>query len=152
MPLTGESSGMSSEPDAVAEGREVGEPGLLEMPRPTIAPMVLALGMALIAAGVALSPGFLVVGGAIFVLGLGLWIGQLLPGRGHVVEPVVEPGRRARPIEGRAGSVERLQEGMAGYRLRLPERVHPISAGLKGGIVGGLLMPLPALAYGLASG
>ena len=41
---------------------------------------------------------------------------------------------------------------MPGYRLRLPAKVHPISAGIKGGIVGGLVMPLPALAYGLVSG
>src|SRR5205085_8582667 len=39
-----------------------------------------------------------------------------------------------------------------GYRLRLPEQVHPISAGLKGGLVGGLVMPLPALLWGLLSG
>ena len=30
---------------------------------------------------------------------------------------------------------------MPGYRLRLPEKVHPISAGIKGGLVGGLVMP-----------
>jgi hypothetical protein len=41
---------------------------------------------------------------------------------------------------------------MPGYRLRLPERVHPISAGIKGGIVGGLVMPLPAMLYGVLSG
>ena len=41
---------------------------------------------------------------------------------------------------------------MPGYRLRLPMEVHPISAGVWGGIVGGLVMPVPALAYGLLSG
>jgi small basic protein len=41
---------------------------------------------------------------------------------------------------------------MPGYRLRLPERVHPISAGIKGGLVGGLVMPLPAMIYGVLSG
>jgi hypothetical protein len=41
---------------------------------------------------------------------------------------------------------------MPGYRLRLPEKVHPISAGIKGGIAGGIVMPLPALAYGVLSG
>ena len=41
---------------------------------------------------------------------------------------------------------------MPGYRLRLPVKVHPVSAGVKGGIVGGLVMPLPAMAYGLLSG
>jgi hypothetical protein len=41
---------------------------------------------------------------------------------------------------------------MAGYRMRLPQKVHPISSGVKGGILGGLLMPIPALAYGIVSG
>ena len=50
------------------------------------------------------------------------------------------------------GGVEQLRPGMPGYRLRLPEDVHPISAGLKGGIVGGLVMPVPALLWGLLSG
>jgi hypothetical protein len=47
--------------------------------------------------------------------------------------------------------VERLSEGMPGYRLRLPQDVHPISAGIKGGIVGGLVMPVPALLWSLLS-
>jgi len=48
--------------------------------------------------------------------------------------------------------VDQLRPGMAGHRFRLPEKVHPISAGVRGGIVGGLVMPIPALAYGLLSG
>jgi hypothetical protein len=48
--------------------------------------------------------------------------------------------------------VDQLASGMPGHRIRLPERVHPVSAGVRGGIAGGLLMPLPALAYGVISG
>jgi hypothetical protein len=44
-----------------------------------------------------------------------------------------------------------LHPGRPGYRFQLPEKVHPISAGVKGGLLGGLVMPLPALAYGLLS-
>ena len=39
------------------------------------------------------------------------------------------PGDR-RPA-GRGGA---LELGMPGYRMRLPEKVHPISAGVKGGL------------------
>src|SRR5262249_54853144 len=47
--------------------------------------------------------------------------------------------------------VAHLREGMPGYRFRLPLEVHPVSAGVKGGLVGGLLMILPALAWGVLS-
>jgi hypothetical protein len=127
-------------------------PAAVEMPRPTAAPLVLALGMTLVAAGVAFGPTFFVVGAVLVVAGLGLWIGQLLPGRGHVHESLPEPARRPPPVTGVPGGVEQLRPGLPGYRLRLPQDVHPISAGVKGGIVGGAVMPVPALLWGLLSG
>ena len=124
----------------------------VEMPRPNVWPMVLSLGVVLMAAGVAMHVGFLVAGGLIFVAGLSGWIVQLLPGRGHHHEAMVEPERRAKSVVATTGLVEQLHPGRPGYRFQLPEKVHPISAGVKGGLLGGLVMPLPALAYGLISG
>jgi hypothetical protein len=124
----------------------------VEMPRPTAAPMVLAMGLALLAAGVATNVAFTVVGAVISVFGLGLWIAQMIPGRGEHHEPLVDPSQRPRPVTARVDGVGRMQEGMPGSRLRLPTEVHPISAGVKGGILGGLLMPVPALLWGLWSG
>src|SRR4051812_34722925 len=125
---------MASGPQTIRTPEAPADHGSVEMPRPTAAPMVLSLGLVLIAAGVATSRAFLVVGAAILIAGLGLWIAQLLPGRGHVHEPLVEPSRRPRPVGGTLGAVDQLRSGMPGYRLRLPEQVHPISAGVKGGI------------------
>jgi hypothetical protein len=122
------------------------------MPRPTAAPLVLALGMAILAAGVPFGTTFFVVGAVVVVAGLSIWVTQLLPGRGHIHESLVEPARRPRSVTGAPGRVERLRPGMPGYRLRLPQDVHPISAGIKGGIVGGAVMPAPALLWGLLSG
>src|SRR5215472_14404426 len=126
-------------------------PDSLEMPRPTAAPLVLALGITLLATGVALGTGFLAVGAVVVVAGLSLWIVQLLPGRGHVHESVAETAA-SQPVLARPGGVAHLRSGMPGYRLRLPQDVHPVSAGLKGGIVGGAAMPVPALLWGLLSG
>jgi hypothetical protein len=129
-----------------------GERKTVEMPRPNVWPMVLSLGIVLSAAGVAMHPGFFVAGGLIFAAGLTGWIAQLLPGRGHIHETLLEPDRRARPVAAQAGLVEQLHPGRPGYRFQLPEKVHPISAGVKGGLVGGLVMPIPALAFGIIKG
>jgi hypothetical protein len=128
------------------------EADTVEMPKPTAAPLVLAVGIALMALGVATRPTFVVVGAVVFVVGLGRWINQLLPGRGHWREPLVASALRPQPLAPAPGDVEKLRSGMPGYRLRLPVKMHPVSAGIKGGLVGGLVMPLPALAYGLLSG
>lgn len=126
--------------------------GSLEVPQSTAWPIVLALGIALSCVGFVTNPVFLIVGLALFVLGLSGWIWQLLPGRGQVYEPRVDPALRPQPIAVKPGTVSQLLPGMAGYRFQLPLKVHPISAGVKGGIAGGLAMPFPALAYGLISG
>jgi hypothetical protein len=138
---------MVTEPQATPQPESSAAPDAVEMPRPTVAPLVLALGMALLAAGVPFGPGFLVVGAVVVVAGLGIWIAQLLPGQGHVHEPLAEA--RPQSVPAAPGGVERLRAGMPGYRLRLPQDVHPISAGFKGGIAGGALMPVPALLWGL---
>ncbi len=122
------------------------------MPGPTAAPIVLAAGLALAALGLATSLAITVVGGVVTVIGIGIWLSELMPGRGHVPIALVEPARRPTPIVPRLGTVETLVPGRPGYRLRMPEQVHPLSAGIKGGIVGGIVMPLPALTYGVLSG
>src|ERR1700733_5940212 len=126
-------------------------PDSVELPAPTAWPLVISAGIALVGAGLAMSPAFLFVGIAILLFGLGGWIAQLLSIAGHVHEPLVAPDQRAAPAVATLGTVEPMRPGAAGYRFRLPEKVHPISSGVKGGIVGGLLMPIPALAYGLVS-
>jgi hypothetical protein len=127
-------------------------PHAVEMPRPTAAPLILSLGLVLLASGLALGTAFLIVGAVVLAVGLGIWIAQLLPGQGHFHEALVEPSLRPKPVTGTHGTVQQLREGMPGYRVRLPEDVHPISAGVKGGIVGGAAILLPALVYGLVSG
>jgi uncharacterized membrane protein YagU involved in acid resistance len=143
---------MASEPHSAPHSEPGAGPDSVEMPKPTAAPLVLSVGVALLASGIAFGAGFLIVGAVVTVAGLWLWISHLLPGQGHMHEELVEPGQRARPVTSMVGGVVRLREGMPGYRLRKPEDVHPISAGIKGGIVGGAVMPIPALVWSLASG
>jgi hypothetical protein len=126
--------------------------GGIEMPEPTIYPFVLSLGVTLFAFGLGSYLAFSVVGLLILISGVIGWVSQLLPGRGHTHEERAPADRQPRPIVGETGLVEQLRPGMAGYRFRLPEKIHPISAGIWGGIVGGIVMTIPALLYGVISG
>ncbi|CAN5118513.1 hypothetical protein BH11PLA2_BH11PLA2_16690 [soil metagenome] len=122
----------------------------VEMPKTTIWPLVLSLGLMLSAMGFALNAwAFVIIGLMLFFVSLTGWMSELLPGRGHEHETIEAFTSQ---VEARPGTVEQLKPGMQGYRFRLPEKVHPISAGFKGGLVGMLVMPLPALAWGLLSG
>src|SRR5262245_66215056 len=103
----------SSGRDAEADGKSV------ELPRPTAWPMVLALGLALAAAGVVTGSAFFLVGGVVFAVGLAGWVGELLPGEGHVHEPLAEPAARPRPVTGALATGERPPAGQLGFRPRL---------------------------------
>ena len=123
----------------------------VEMPRATAWPIVLALGITLLGAGLVTS---LALSSSVRCCSSSAWAAgsaNCCPGAAtctsHWSSRRCVPAGRRRP-----GTVDQLRPGMAGYRFQLPEKIHPISAGVKGGIVGGLVMPIPALAYGLLSG
>src|SRR6516162_3972211 len=124
----------------------------VEMPEATAAPLILGMGIVLLGAGVALNLTLSIVGAIVFVAGLGAWIGHLMPGRGHFHEERVPAEQRPQETTAAPGTVEQLVTGMPGYRMRLPLKIHPTSAGIKGGLLGGLVMPVPALIWGVISG
>jgi hypothetical protein len=126
-----------------------GEANGVEMPAPTFWPLIMAAAITLLGMGFVTSWLFTIIGAVVFVLALANWLLLLLPGRGHVHEEF-DPRVRPQPIQPH-GEVEHLRPGMAGHRLRYPEKVHPYSAGMKGGIFGGIAMSVPALVYGLIS-
>ena len=66
---------MASEAQTIPQPESSTVPDSVEMPRPTVAPLVLALGLTLVAAGVALGPVFIVVGAVVIVASLTIWIG-----------------------------------------------------------------------------
>jgi hypothetical protein len=143
---------MTSEETNPAPASEPAAPEGLEMPAPTAWPIVLAFGLALLAAGMVTSLVFSAVGGILAAIGLSGWIRQMLPGGGEVRVELLPPERRPRPVPEHRGTVEELRVGMPGHRMHLPEKIHPYSAGVKGGIAGGIAMVVPALIYGVVSG
>ncbi len=124
-------------------------PETIEQPAPTAWPMVTALGVALAFAGL-VTHAIVSVAGAILtvVAGVGWWR-QVLPDQQleHVPVPPLAEGAGPTPPMRRA--VGRLVLGEAGHRVRIPVEVQPISAGIKGGIVGGGAMAVVALTYGV---
>ena len=125
-----------------------GGPGTIQMPAPTAWPMGLALGVTLVFSGLVTNAIVSVVGVILtLVSGVGWWR-DVLPEEKRervLVRPVAE---QARAIVPSSASVGRLELGKGGHRVRIPVEVQPISAGVRGGIVGGAAMALVALAYG----
>jgi hypothetical protein len=127
-------------------------PPTVEMPAPTGWPFVMAVGITLLAAGIVTNLALTAIGGVLFVIAASYWAWTVFaPGVGVEHVPLGRHPTRPRSIMELPGTVEVLQEGMPGHRLRMPEKIHPYSAGAKGGLVGAFTMTLPALAYTLAS-
>jgi hypothetical protein len=111
--------------------------------------MVLAFGITLIFSGLVTSASVSVVGAVLSLAGAIGWWRQVLPVE-QIEEIALPPvAERLRPSAPSAVPVERFRLGHAGHRVRLPIEVHPLSAGIKGGIVGGIAMAVVALLYGI---
>ena len=123
----------------------------VEQPAPTAWPMVLALGVTLGCAGLVTNVTVSVVGVILVSAGAGGWWRQVLPEEQAERIPLRPAAERARAIVPSPATVERLTLGEGGHRVRIPVEVQPLSAGIKGGIVGGVAMAVVALLYGLLS-
>lgn len=121
----------------------------VELPAPVVWPMVMALGVTLVAASLVTQVALAVVGFILMVLGLSGWIRELMPDQGQIIEEAFGP--KPQPIQARPGTVETLRPDLPGYRMQLPEHMHPYSAGVKGGLAGGLAMAVVAAGYGIVS-
>jgi len=102
---------MYSGGDTMTAPEQADAPRGIEMPRPTLWPLVLSLGLAMAGLGAALNAiAFLAVGGILFIVGLWGWMGELLPGHGHEAEPTTHPLPAA--VAPRPETVEHLEPGM----------------------------------------
>jgi len=124
-------------------------PDTIELPAPTAWPMVMALGVTLACAGLVTNATVSVVGVVLALAGAVGWWHQVLPEEQVEHVPLRPPAGRARPILPSSVRVERFTLAEGGHRTRLPVEVQPLSAGIKGGIVGGVAMAVVAVVYGL---
>ena len=121
----------------------------IEIPTPTAWPMIAALGLALLAAGLVTHLVISVVGLVIALRGAVGWFREDLPVEQVEMVSVRPAIERPQPVKVSARTVTHLEAGQASHRVRIPSEIHPYSSGLKGGIVGGVAMAIVACAYGL---
>ncbi len=120
----------------------------VELPAPTVWPLVFALGVALISAGL-LSSAYVSLAGGLLVLGAATgWWRQVLPveRHEHVALDAVDTAPRKVVIP-----VEYLRAGKEKHRIRIGVKISPFSAGFKGAVVGGIGMAGVAMLFGIIS-
>jgi hypothetical protein len=124
-----------------------GEPraGLIALPAPTAWPFLLALGIALIGAAFVTNAWIGYLGGLLAVISAAGWFRNVLPHEAHETVPVSEEIISFVPI---LEKVARISVDET-HRAQLPLQHFPISAGIKGGIAGGIAMLIPAEIYGI---
>jgi hypothetical protein len=124
-------------------------PGLIEMPAPTVWPMITALGITLLCAGLVTHAAVSVVGLILALRGAVGWFREVLPSERHELARVRPPAEWAQSVKVSPRTTTHLRPGEAGHRVRVPAEIHPYSSGVKGGILGGAVMAIVACAYGV---
>jgi hypothetical protein len=125
-------------------------PDTLELPAPTAWPIVLAFGVMLVAAGLVTNVAVSVLGAILAVCGYIGWFRDVLPHEKMESVPVADIPLRVRTSRHQVERVEYMHRDL--HRARLPLEIYPVSAGVKGGLAGGVAMAVLAMLYGILSG
>jgi hypothetical protein len=124
-------------------------PDRIALPAPTVWPMVVALGVTLGFGGLVTHLVVTVVGVVLAVVGGVGWWRCVLPEEQVEYVPVLRAPSRMAPMAAPTRGVERFSFGDDRHRVRVPVEVQPLSAGVKGGLVGGFAMAVCAALYGI---
>jgi hypothetical protein len=121
---------------------------VIELPAPTPWPLITGFGVSLLFAGLITHMVVTIVGFVLVLCGAVGWWREVLPHERHERVPLRPPAQRAAPVVPVPQRVEHLVVG-EGHRVHLPVEIHPYSAGIWGGLIGGLAMAAVAETYGL---
>ena len=120
-------------------------PREIEVPAPTAWPFILAVGVALLFAGLVTSTSVSVLGAVLALAGCVGWFREVLPHEHEEVVPVVVVASEDIRLTTPRRVVERLPILPDQLRVWLPVRTYPISAGIKGGLAGMIENPSACL-------
>ncbi len=120
-------------------------PGVVRLPAPTAWPFVMSLGITLMCAALVTSMWLIWLGLFLFVVSAVGWFRAVLPHEAHEDVPVTEEFFSFVPEREKVARIE-INET---HRAQLPLETFPISSGVKGGILGGIAMVIPAEMYGI---
>jgi len=123
--------------------QEYGHNKVVQLPTPTVWPMVLSLGIALISTGLVTNEFVGLLGLLLAVSGGIGWFREVLPQENHINVPVVV---HTVEIFSSRKLVDRLPVSDM-HRKLLPIETFHISTGIKGGIAGGIAMVIPATMF-----
>src|SRR5271155_2019961 len=122
----------------------------IEMPAPTAWPITLAFGLALVFAGMVTSWSVSFLGAILAMSGCIGWFCDVLPHQRHESVSAVLTVAPVTTRHPRVAAIEWMTQELR--RARLPLEIYPISAGVKGGLAGGVAMAILAVLYGIISG
>src|SRR5271169_6242478 len=118
----------------------------IEVPASTAWPLVLAFGFTFMFAGLLTSASVSALGVVLVVAGCVGWFREVFPDEHEETVPVTF---ERHGVETKRRIVERVPVAPALARAWLPLETYPISAGIKGGLAGGVAMAVLACIYGL---
>jgi hypothetical protein len=121
-------------------------PDEIEVPASTAWPFVLAFGAALLFAGLVTYSLVSVLGAVLSLAGCVGWFREVIPHEHEETLPIVE---EAFQVISERRHVERFPAAADQVRAWLPVKTYPISAGLKGGLAGSVVMAILACTYGV---
>jgi hypothetical protein len=119
---------------------------VIRIPASNGGPIVAALGLSLVFAGLLTHVMVSILGAIALCAGLVAWFREVLPQEAH---EEITPAEKALTAPQPTSKVRHLEVGESGHRARLPLQIYPYSAGVRGGLVGGAAMAVLAILYGL---
>jgi hypothetical protein len=125
---------------------EIRVPREIEVPAPTAWPFLLAVGVALVFAGLVTSMSVSCLGALLSLAGSVGWFREMFPREHEEAVTVIPEDVRLTSLR---RAVDRLPVLPDQLRAWLPVHTYPISAGVKGGLAGAVAMAILACAYGV---